>query len=490
MAYNPMEEPNVESLLGQTHPEGKYQRWLLLILSLLAANCACIIYSLGFVFYQPEFRCITDKARNLWRVCSEVEACGDKFGNGFTVFSPRTSLITEYSLYCEKGDTYSRCISFLFCYTSIASFVCSLGIDSAGRRASLLGSVAMMAVFAGLALARPTVAATTFALANLFVAYDLFFNCAAILINETVGGALRAAGNSIVFCVFSSAAALFFFANAFVADYKAIFWVVGLAAAAMLPFALRVFESPVFLLRKGKVNEMYSVLSSIARINNAPFAPQPHLLQPLNASTAEPLSASTPRPEARSVWSQLRGHRLAFLALALLYVNLSMNYSLGSIASQFIGNSSIYVNGVLMSLVETFAYLVMSKYASRVPRKKSCLATLLIFIIGGGSLFLTSAWPSLRGLETIICLILKLVLCLNVAMISTYVVESLPGGVRGFCFATMALMIRLACSGLGVVVTAAQRSQVNPFAFVAVSSVLPLLGLFALEETLGKNLPQ
>ena len=167
-----------------------------------------------------------------------------------------------------------------------------------------------------------------------------------------------------------------------------------------------------------------------------------------------------------------------------------MNYSLSSIASQFIGNSSIYVNGVLMSLVETFAYLVMSKYASKVPRKKTCLITLLIFIIGGGTLFLTSSWPSLRGLETVICLCLKLVLCLNIAMMSTFVVESLPGGVRGFCFAAIALLIRLACSGLGVVVIAAQRAQVNPFAFVAVTSIVPLIGLFTLKETLGKNLLQ
>ena len=235
-------------------------------------------------------------------MCSEAEACEDKFGNGFTVFSPRVSLVTEYSLYCEKGNIYSQCISFLFFYTAIISFLSSLGMDYVGRKASMVISVIMMVIFGGVALVWPTVAMTTFSLANLFVAYDLFFNAAAILINETIGGSLRSEGNSLIFCVFSFAAAVFFFANAFVMDYKAIFWVVALVAGCMLPFTLRVFESPVFLLRKGKLNEMYTVLSSIARINNASFTPQPLLLQPLNPSTPQQLNSSTTQQRSQKAY--------------------------------------------------------------------------------------------------------------------------------------------------------------------------------------------
>lgn len=483
-----IEEPNVESLLKQVHPDGKYQRWMLVILSLLSANCAFIVNSVGFIFYQPEFHCFTDENRSDWRICLEAEACSNQFG--FLAFSPRTSLITKFSLYCDKGNVYQLCISFLFCYNAIMSFLCSLCIDHLGRKFCLVSLTLMMVFFGGLALVWPTVWVTTFALANIFVAYDLFYNTSGILINETIGGSLRSSGNSIIFCVFSIAAVVFFVSNAFVMDYRAIFIAVSVIAGLMFPFTLKIFESPVFLLKKRKIEKMYSVLSAMAKWNEATFEPQKLPSQTLEPLVDQPGNVSSSKPKSKSVLSQLKNHKLDFFALAILYANISMSYSLSSMSVQFLSNAGIYVNGALVSAVETVGYLITSKFASKMPRKKTSMLSHTVFICGGSALFVISNLSGLGGIEIAICMILKLALCFNYGVISNFIVESLPAGVRGFSFAIFSLLNRFACTGLGVIVSAALKEKINPLSFVAITSILPLLCLILLKETLGRNLLQ
>ena len=472
---------NVESLIESIKPEGRYQIWMVIYISLLSINCAFMIYSVAFFFYVPEFQCFTDESKSNWTICPETEACESKFG--FGVLSSRTSLITEYSLYCDRGDIYVWALSFMFYYNAIVAFFISLTVDSLGRKFAMLLSVGLTIVASGLGIVGNSLEIQVFAIANLFVAFDLFYNSSTIWTVESIGGALRHKANSIAYVAYGFGVAGFFVINSYLTSYDTIFWIIFCIATVLLPAGLLFHESPAFLLKQGRISEMYEVISKIARFNGTRFS-RPEL-------TASGMKHEH-RVDITPFWVKFGKYKWVYACLTVIGANLSMLYSLISLIPQFAGGKSMYVNGVLIAGVEIIGYGLISTFASSWPRKKINLYGTCIFILGGASLFVSAKFWGRTGyilyFELAVCLTITLALCITYGIFYTFAVESFPSSIRGKCLASMVLLERFFCMLSGYFVRKGHLSNINPFSFITLTSIIPLIALLGLRETLGQRL--
>ena len=476
---------NVQEQLDRVNSEGRYQKCLIAYLSFVGFFIGFSIYSIAFIFYAPTFSCFSDASKSVSVSCSEAAACESKFG--FTVSSPRRSLITDNRLYCEQGNVYSYSVMFIFVYCAIVSFFLTMQMDFFGRKFGVLLAVTLSLASSAGALLFTDYRVVVFFTANLLVSYDLFFAAASIWANESVGGNLRSSAVSIIYFMFGVGMVFFYAINAVLTGYRPIFGMILGFSSVALPLCFLFYESPAFLMKRGRVAETNRVLSGIAKINNVAFVPNES-----RPDETDPILPS--EPQVKKPFALYTQYAVPILSIGLVYGNLSMIYSLTSLIPQFIGGSNIYLNGILLSVVEILAYLIMALIAQRTPRRLLSIFSAVIFILAAIVLTILTKLAGKTGqfpiAETAICVLVKFVLCLNYSIISNWIIESIPSSIRGQTFAFCALLNRLLGALTGLIVRGSKGLEVNPFVFIIIGSIVALTLAFSQRETLGKPLIQ
>lgn len=118
-----------DKLLKLVGSNKRYQKQVLVFLSIFSFLLPFISCILPFIFYQPTFFCY-DEDHNT-RKCTEQEACNNEFG--YKPIFEIHSLVEAYQLYCENSylDTIGKTSIFMFSAVIATSVVFSA--DYIGR---------------------------------------------------------------------------------------------------------------------------------------------------------------------------------------------------------------------------------------------------------------------------------------------------------------------------------------------------------------------
>lgn len=112
--------------LGDHH---RYQKLVMMFLTTFSLAMGVVCSNLPFVFYEPEFMC--NFGDETFVSCSKDQACANVLG--FKTVVQRTSIVSEFGLYCDKADILINGQALYFLLSAFAASAALMVSDVLGR---------------------------------------------------------------------------------------------------------------------------------------------------------------------------------------------------------------------------------------------------------------------------------------------------------------------------------------------------------------------
>ena len=442
----------VADLLKLVGEDERYQKIILFCLCLFNFSYAFIAFMIPYVFYEPTYLC-HDQNKNT-RICTQLEACGNIYG--FEVQSPIISVTSEYKLYCGRRHLLELSEAFFVITGGFAAFLLGMLSDKIGRKKVFLISYVLSVAGTLTAVLAPSLAAIV--LGNIFSwsGMDTFFSMVFIYCNEVIGSDLRSKSIAFLFFSWGLGEIMINVLNIWITHYKWNFFI-QLISLAVLGFTYIILqESPYVLYKIKNIRELYTSLKYIGVCNGRDereivkqldqhLAINKVMAQNLENVDSFRLKRTNPG-EANEFKGYFRHLKkfckdksilLRLIGVTLITGNIYIGYSLSLLIPQRIGLKNIYLNGIFLGVSEIISYIIAIPIGSIVKRRHlnfMCASMIVIFDLLLIIFDLTSdSWnhQALHWMQTLVSCLIKLVFCINYAMIFNYCSELFPTKIRG-----------------------------------------------------------
>lgn len=165
----------------------RYQKIVLVVFSLMSSIIAFVAYEFPFIFYEPTFMCIVDLDSPY--ACSAKSACSNPMG--YYIVSARKSIITEYSLYCEKEYLLLYGKALFLVAGSIGSIILIVLTNTVGRLPILYASGTCLIIGTTISYFAKNYKTMFVGLSFCSISMTSFIPLMNIYMNETIGKFMR-----------------------------------------------------------------------------------------------------------------------------------------------------------------------------------------------------------------------------------------------------------------------------------------------------------
>jgi len=480
----------------------KYQYKLMLFLGIQWLITSFVLMIQPFLMQTPTFLCQDPNNPGQTFICDENEACKQDqitFADDIP-----GSIVTEFSLICERSSLRNLCGTIFFFGGSLGTLLFSHAADKYGRKKALLfayalGSIALLL----LGLSAYSIGLFYFFLGTSWAGYDAYFAFSFVLVSEAGGAKLRGISNSFLLIVWGIGLCVFVGIAYSMQNWRTeIIYFIAIPACVSILLFTQIYESPRFLYTKGEYEKCQEVLCKIANENNkiiddsssnaTPEVYTDQTMSPKHQIKHGKLQ-STSEASYLTIFqnSWLRTRFLLFSAL-IVYLYLSYNGILFALAD--IGGN-IYQNSIVLSAAELLAYIVSLFLLNKLKRKTFFVGIMLSAAIAA-TIFALIPYISCDSfmfckqnfLEEVLSLIIKFDVTLSFGLIYVYGSELFPTVARSKCIGLGASLGR----GASMLTTWLNHGLmlvgIKPMLFYGSLGFVMLFLLSKLPETFGEEL--
>lgn len=499
----------VNEVLRSIGEDERFQKIILALLCTFNFFYSFIAFMIPYVFFEPTYFCNVEHGSP--QTCSMEQACSNSLG--FSVKSAIRSLIVENKLYCDRRRyLYISEGTFVIC-GGLVSLILSSASDKIGRRPIFLTAYILTVVGTFICLISENL---VFIVAGNMLSWsgmDTFFSMIFIYCNEVIGSALRSKSNALLFFFWGLGEIVFNGINIWIDDFSIIFLLQFLGLTISGVGLCFIKETPYWLYKNKKISDLFFVLRYIGVTNGRkPKEVDSLLTTELNidqimikrieeSDSIEliPIDAQRFSPIKRCFRYCGKicgdpGVLFKLIGVTIITANIYIGYSLSILIPQKIGLASINVNGMFLGLSETVGYLIVIPFGNLIPRRVLnfvCCALVIIlccFLIAFD--FTAKDWNEqvLRWSQTIASSLIKLVLCVNYALIFNYCSELFPTKMRGMTLGICVFVGRVMVIFSFFLQKLTDSFQIHPMIGTIVGALIAIPITLCLPETINRGI--
>lgn len=487
-------------IAGNAH---SYQKRLLLVF--IAANFfnGFIYTMIPYLYFTPTFYCKSEDGS--LSQCSEADACINPYG--FDTKSERYSLVTRFSLFCDRKylDTYGK--NFIFAFAAIGCFVITAYSDYHGRKMIYLISCVTLVVGGILGLSNEY-STIVFGMGLCFLSMELFLTFAYVYTNEIVGTALRSRFAPIILLSIGFGIIASNFGSLIFKGYYISFLPCCIFNGILIVVYFYLVESPYFLDKNSNKLELYNCLNTI---NNRNYSDNEQLREQNKARLrkiilkdiqpiADKFNDQQDDVEDSDTKLHIKGNPkltvtkvlLMVIQICVICANIAIVFGLVMIAVQYVGAQNIQFNSFAFTLSIPVAVLYAIKNAPRMKRRRAIMIqnisiiVLSFFLIGLRKSGLYKSRIG-QGLDVFLCVCIMVGSAIINSLLSTYISELFPTDVRGLALGADVFISRLSYIASSYLALLSQDMDLNPMSLCFIPATLSLIAVYGLEETLNRK---
>lgn len=498
----------VSDLLNSVGSDKKYQRRVVVVLAFLNFFYAFVGFMIPYVFFMPEFLCVDGHGNRF--ACPEPIACANP--HGFIPKSEVSSVVTEFSLYCDRKGLRMLNQGLFVVLGGAFAFVANIISDRVGRLPIFAASYVCTVLGTFFSLVSDNLFGITLGNVLSWTGMDIFLSMQVLYINEVIGSGLRSKSVGIVFLFWGIGGIVVNFSNAFIVDYK-INYLIQLITLVVAGLGYLSFvESPFLLYKLKKIKQLYQTLVYIGLTNEKPMGQLEETLRndlglnfiirhdieelmDIQIHRKRNSKVNKMKSSFRFIVKTLKNRSFTSRLFCVLFVagNIFMGYALSLLIPQRLGLQSIYLNGVLLGVAEIIGNLIIAPIANKVHRRSlnfNCAAgeVILCFVLLLLEFTDYSQSGAIKLIQTILGCGVKVFVCINFVLIYNYCSELFPTKVRGFALGVCIIVGRSTGLISLLLVDFTDSLGIHPMIGMVFSSVIAMLFSLLLPETVNKDI--
>ena len=479
-----LEYLNIDGFLRMVGEFGKYQICLDAIFCFLIIPSSFQSLIMYFAALQPEWRCVSNST-----VCTLNGTFTSQ--NELRCEIPRTeweftqpkdySIVTEFDIYCDKDWIIYMSTSIYFIGSLVGSMILGWIADNYGRKKLLFASFFILLLSGLFAPFMPNIGMFLVCrfLAGFFrtgLNVTMF-----VLISELVGEKYRPRAGIVFWLFFTLALCIMGLTAYFIRKWKILFITCTAPYFIGLVFYKFVPESVRWLRLKGKVNEAIEIFEKIADWNGKEMNPNAKI-----ARVAVAKNSTSPmdlfRTKRLALRTLLQG--FAWMVNGMVYYGISL-------AADELGGS-LYLNYVLVSIIEFPSALLAMYLCDRVGRKKTCTFSLLLagvvtLIVG----FIPTTSNELKVARVVLGILGKMFISICFDSIYTWSVEIHSTNIRTEGMGVMQITSRLGAASAPWIAKGVKSTHESlPFIIMGSLGLAGGISCFFLPETKGQEIQE
>ena len=476
-SLQPLERLNVDGFLKMVGEFGTYQILLDGVFCLMMLPFTFHVLIMFFAAQEPEWRCVKNSTHcNLngsFTSANELRCHVPRSEWEYT--EPESfSIVTEFDIHCDTDWMIYMTTSILFIGWLFGAIVLGWMSDKYGRKKVLFTSTFMMLLCS---LVAPFVN-NIYAFIVMRFLVGFFIPGGAIimfiLISEIVGSSRRALAGIILWFFFTFSLCLLGLTAYFIREWKTLFLVCTAPYFVLLLFYYFVPESVRWLRLQGRLDEALEIFETVAKWNGRKLNPNASL-SPVVGEQDEHRSSSP-----RALFKTRRMAIKTALQGFVWMVNGMVYYGI-SLASDDLGGS-LYVNYVLVSVVELPAALVAIDFCERFGRR----LTTSVSLLSAGILTLVVSFVSANEARVALGIIGKLMITISFDCLYTWSVELYPTNIRSEAMGFLQITSRVGAASAPWIAKAVRAvHSTMPFIIMGVLGLLAGVACLFLPETKG-----
>ena len=465
---------NIDEVLELVGEYGTYQRILNVIFGLMEIPYVFIVYIMFFTALPPNWRCVSNSTQctlNGTFANDDEYRCNIPRSEWEYVQPNSFSMIVAYDLGCDREWLVYLSTSIIFFGALFGFIILNWISDNYGRKKVVFVSYLFSNLANVLSAFMPSV--------ELFIVFRFvagFFmvgaNCF-IMISEVVGGKYRAPAGNIIWLFYTAALCLLSFKAYLIDSWKMLFFYGSIPYLVMMFVYKFVPESVRWLRLKGRVNDALVIIQNIGKVNGK--------ILDVNVTLSVP-------PVKKTVTSPLdifHSKKMILNTIILFFaflVNANVYFGL-SLAADDLGVGSVYLNFVLVSLVEFPADLLAIVFCNKFGRKK---ASTLPLILAGVLTLVVSSIPPTSTSRIVVGMFGKLFITISFNSISTWVVEIYTTNIRSEALGLMGISSTIGGASAPWIAKGLRKVKPNlPFHIMGTLGLVAGIVSFVLPETNG-----
>ena len=472
---------NIDGFLQVVGEYGKFQKILTVILGLMLFPFKFVIFILFFTSMEPEWRCVANSSRCLLNgtfTSQDGLRCRMPKSEWEYVQPKEYSIIVAFDLACGNEWLVHVATSIMFVGALFGAIFLGWYSDHYGRKKLLYFCFVFVIMSNFLTIFVPNIClfiGLRFVTGFMFSAVN---TCYYVMLSETVGDRYRPISGSILWSLYAVALCILPLKAYLFNSWK------HLVVACSLPYLLLmttyqfVPESFRWLRLKGRFKEAMEVFQRIAEWNGKKLDPSLRILPVVILSK-----------EKSNLTDLFRSKRttLTFITFVICCYTNGLVYFGASLASGDLGTGSLYLNFLLVSLVEFPALLLASYCCNRFGRKRSTmvpitLAGLTTFLIA----FTPPTTPTFTACRVVLGMLGKLAISMSFPCAFNLLVEAYPTNIRSEVLGIMDISVNVGgASAPWVARGLARYSKQLPFLVMGAMGLISGLLCWVLPETKG-----
>uniref|UniRef100_A0A7M5WT68 Major facilitator superfamily (MFS) profile domain-containing protein n=1 Tax=Clytia hemisphaerica TaxID=252671 RepID=A0A7M5WT68_9CNID len=477
-SLQPIERLNVDGFLRMVGGFGKFQIILDIVCCIIMCPFTFHVLIMYFAALQPEWKCVENSTVCLLNGTFTSE-------NDFRCQIPRSeweymkpreySIVTEFDIYCDRDWMIYMTTSILFIGWMFGAIFIGWLADNYGRRKTMLLSIVMVLTAS---LIAPFVNNIyVFIIFRFIVGFFIpgggviMF----VLISEIVNDKYRPLAGIILWVFFTLILCVMGLLAYLIPKWKILFIICTAPFFATLPLFKFIPESVRWLRLKGKIEEALEIFQRIADWNGRKLNPNASLSMVQGVEhSSNPLDLF--KTKRMAIKTLIQG--FAWMVNGMVYYGISL-------ASDDLGGS-LYLNYVLVSLIELPAHVFAIDFSNRFGRRK----TTSISMILAGILTLVVAFipKSHNEFRVMFGMLGKMLITVSFDVIYTWSVEIYPTNIRSEAMGFLQITSRIGAASAPWIAKAVKViHNTLPFLIMGVLGLLAGIACSILPETKGQE---
>ena len=490
----------VSNLLKLVGENKNFQKRIIVLITICIYLLSFQNYYQAYIFYYPKFFCYNEN--NILKNCDYKEACKKK---NFEIFLEKKSLITKFSLFCEKDYIVALIESATFFCAAFFSLFFSIISDYLGRRKILIFSCFFFLLGNFFCYYVITLEFLILGLILSFSGQDMITSVFYVYFSETMGNKFRNRTSGIIFFAFVSGNLSLLFINFFINDFEDIFFIVFIQSVLLCFLSFYFFETPFIYYSQKDLLGLYKNLNHISEINNEnnlylqkkdKLKKKLFLNSSINLQKLESYKIiKNPKnlKKQKKTKNKFQNYKLKILNISLLMIPVYFSSGMFLVAPQNLGIKSLSINLSLTSIGEILGYLFMTIYSKNFKRKNFFQIHLIIYyffclLLFSFTIFKIRHFFFIQIFETFISMLLKFNMSIGFCMIFVYIAEIFPTNIRGFTIGFSILLGRISVSFSSLLAFWGSKYNIHPLFFCMIFALVAQIPLIYLPETFEKQI--
>ena len=480
--------------------QGRYQYYVIVILAFSFLIMGFLNTILAYSYYVPEFHCIKN---NISYKCSQKEACEL---NNFTILKTRTSIVTDFEMYCGKKKLYiTTSQSCIFIFAALITFLVAMISDKIGRKRCFYIMITCAILGGIFAIFSNSLFFIITGVLLIWTSTDIFYSIALIYSNEIMSDYLRSKVSSF-FIIAAIGSISINFILMLIPTYKGFYIFCFIFILLISLFFTKFIYSPFYIFSTGNLKKYYEVLMEISDRNLKDKEITSSQLKEnlgFDQIISKPISSVEKLIIDKKKIGLLKKiiktlkiifgpkHLKKILLCLIYYSNNYINQCVGIIMPQKLGLDNIYIMGTLLCISDLLGYLIILPFSHKIQRRYLNAGCNIAYIIGGLLLLLNEANKgnfTYKYIATILSCILRMVNSACFSLAFNYISELFPTKIRGLATGLIVCTGRLSNCLASTFEHLSTIYDIHPLILTAIPSLFALPACLNLPETAKTNL--